>query len=535
MSGDQTTRRGGWTARVTAAAVFACTVVLAEPLAAQGATPIGAFTTRGAWSFRSEPNLHPPRLRTDAPTNTRKLAPGYFLTANFPNVAAPGSLVGQGGPLILDSKLQPVWFDPRPTNVVSLDLKQQTFQGKPALSWWDGVITNTGAATSGTVYVVDQHYRQVAKLTGDVKHGWVISPHDVVINGHDAWVTSYRYLTPIDLSPYGGAPNGTLYDSAVQEYDLRNGRLLYTWDAFNPGGTPNLPLSTSETRPAPSPAIPWDAYHVNSIQLVGNHEFLVSMRNTWAAYLVDTRTGKVIWTLGGKASSFTVPAQAQFQWQHMVQLLPGGEVTIYDDHCCAIVGPGKFAPPTGPSRGLVLKLSPGAHTATLVAQYLHRPVLDSAFIGSMQRLANGNALVAWGNEPFFSEYSRSGRLLLDAIWPGKDLSYRVLSTNTWVGTPFFRPRGAARKSRGRTTVYVSWDGATGVAAWSVLAGPDAKHLAVVATSAKRAFETAIKLPRGSYKVFEARALSRNGKVLRTTKPFTVPKPGRKPPSLPQAY
>jgi len=505
------------------------------PVAAGAAPAIGAYTAKGAWSFVSAPNLHPPRLRTAAPTDTRRLARGYFLAANFPNVVAAGPMIGQGGPLILDSKLQPVWFDPRPTNVVSLDLKQQTFEGKPALSWWDGVISSTGAATSGTIFVVDQHYRQLARLTGDVKNGWVISPHEVVISGHDAWVTSYRYLTATDLSPYGGAINGTLYDFAVQEYDLRDGKLLYTWDAFNPGGTPNVPVAESETRPAPTPAIPWDAYHGNSIQLVGSHEFLVSMRNTWAAYLVDIPSGKVIWTLGGNASSFSVPARAQFQWQHMIELLPSGHVTVYDDHCCGIVGPGKFAPPTGPSRGLVLNLSSATHTASLLAQYTHSPRLDSAFTGSMQLLPNGNALVGWGSEPYFSEYSGSGKVLLDAVWPGKDLSYRVLSTNTWVGTPYFPPRGAARKSKGHTTVYVGWDGATSVAAWSVLAGPDPRHLARVATKAKTGFETAVTVPAGSYKVFEARALNARGKVIGTTKQFHVPKPGANPPSLPQAY
>ncbi|HUE26656.1 MAG TPA: arylsulfotransferase family protein [Solirubrobacteraceae bacterium] len=519
---------------IQGAAIVASVAALA-PGAAQGAGPIGAYTTNGAWSFLSEPNLHPPKLHTDAPTVASKLAPGDFLTANFPNVVASGTMIGQGGPLILDKNLQPVWFDPVPTSVVALDLKQQTFAGKPALSWWEGVITNTGAASSGTVYVVDQHYRQVAKLAGDVKDGWVISPHEVAISGHDAWVTAYKYLDNVDLSAYGGATGGTLYDFAVQEYDLRDGKLLFSWDAFNPGGPPNVPLSESETTPAPSAAVPWDAYHGNSIQLVGTHEFLVSMRNTWAAYLVDARSGKVLWTLGGKASSFSIPVQAQFQWQHTVALLPNNQVTVYDDHCCAIVGAGKFAPPTGPSRGLVLKLDNAGHTASLAAQYTHSPALDSAFTGSMQLLTNGNALVGWGSQPYFSEYSKTGKRLLDAVWPGKDLSYRVLGTDTWAGTPYFPPRGAVRKSAGKTTAYLSWDGATGVASWVLLAGTGPKHLAPVATRLKSSFETAIKLPKGSYRTFQARALNANGKVIGTTKTFGLPHSGSKPPGLPQAY
>ena len=76
--------------------------------------------------------------------------------------------------------------------------------------------------------------------------------------------------------------------------------------------------------------------------------------------------------------------------------------------------------------------------------------LLASFLGSMQLLPGGNALVGWGNQPAFSEYSKSGRQLLDVKFPGKDLSYRALFTSNWVGTPSYPPSGAVRASRGRT-------------------------------------------------------------------------------------
>lgn len=506
-----------------ALATGACAALLAASPAA--ASPIGTFTTKGAYTFVSAPRLHPPKLRTLGTSNTKKLAPGYFMVANFPNLTltqpATGRaqpMVGQSGPLILDSHLQPVWFDPVPTNVVALDLKLQTYQGKPALSWWEGVITNTGATVSGSVFVVDQHYRQVAKLTG--KDGWVISPHEVVISGHDAWVTAYK-TEPMNLSAYPpGSASGLLLDSAVQEYDLKTGNLLYTWDAATPG---HISLSESEASPPPAAAgpIPWDAYHVNSIQLVGAHEFLVSMRNTWTAYLVDTTTGNIVWRLGGKHSTFAVPASAQFQWQHDVELHPGNVVSLFDDACCAFAQ-GKFQAPNGPSRGLVLKLDMANHTASLDGQYARHPAIDAAFLGNTDVLPNGNVVVGWGSQPFFSEYGKSGKLLLDARWPGPDLSYRAFVQN-WVGTPFFGPSGAARKAHGKTTVYASWDGATQLAAWRVLAGPNAKHLTVVvASKAKSGFETAIPI-KGSFKAYKLQALDARGRVLRTSAVFPKPK------------
>ena len=84
--------------------------------------------------------------------------------------------------------------------------------------------------------------------------------------------------------------------------------------------------------------------------------FLVSMRDTWAAYIVDADTGHIEWTLGGKHSSFDFGPDAEFQWQHDVTLRSNSEVTLFDDHCCQARGADTWVNATAPSRGLVLKL-----------------------------------------------------------------------------------------------------------------------------------------------------------------------------------
>jgi hypothetical protein len=517
--------------RVAFAATAALVLVLSTAALA-AAAPIGAYTTKGAWSFVSAPSLHPPKLRTIGHTTSRSLARGDFLLATFPNLAAKGPMTGQGGPLIVDNSLRPVWIRPVGTSVVSGDLQQETFNGKPVLVWWQGVITNTGATTSGEVQVVDRHYRKVATLkaqgpTGCAGAGcWQISIHDAVISGTDMWVTVYRNVPGQNLLPYGGPSNGTVYDAGVQEYSLANPAkpvLVRTWDALNPGGTPNVPLSQSE-QPATAgtgtgPGGSWDAYHVNAIEVGSDDQILVTMRNTWASYLIHADSGALVWTLGGKASSFSLPANAQFAWQHDTRLLPNGEVTLFDDNCCKLLPGGKFAKPGGPSRGLVLKLDTAGHKASLVASYSHSPNLFVAFLGSMQLLPNLGAVVGWGSQPYFSEYSRSGRQVLDAGFPGKDQSYRALWTPNWVGTPFYPPSGSVRTSRGTTTVYASWNGATQVAKWQVLGGATASRLSRVALKPRTGFETAVSLGKRSFKVLEVRALDAHGHVLGTSRRF----------------
>jgi EmrB/QacA subfamily drug resistance transporter len=492
------------------AAVIAAFIAIAFAFGGSHGAPLGAYTTSGTYSYASAPDLHPPVIRTTTPTNASKLAPGYILTANFYDLNHP-PMIGQSGPMILDSHLQPVWFRPVPKQDVAGNLSLQVYDGKPVLSWWQGTITNTGATESGEDVVVDQHYRPIARL--QATDGWVVTLHELVIRGHNAWVTANKNI-PMNLSRYGGAYNGALIDSAVQEYDLTTGKLLYSWDALK-----HIPLNDSRAS-LPTNGFPWDAYHVNSINLPGDGTFVVSMRNTWAAYKVNIASAKIEWTLGGRHSSFKLGKGADFEWQHDVVVYPGSPlVTLFDDHCCQITGGGTYVSPTAPSRGLVLKLDQRTHAANLAGQYSHGANFDAEYMGSLEPLPNGNEMVGWGSAPFISEYDSSGNVLLDARLPGSDISYRA-TVEPWVGLPVDPPAGAARRSAGRTIVYASWNGATQVRSWRVLGETGGGAPANLASAAKAGFETAIPVSQ-SYRSFRVQALDAHGRAIGTSRPFSV--------------
>ena len=362
---------------------------------------------------------------------------------------------------------------------------------------------------SGEDVVVNQHYQTVARIRG--KYGWKLTLHAIDISGEDIWVTANKNIAK-NLSSYGGAYNGAMIDSAVQEYNLKTGKLLFSWDALD-----HVPLGDSRAT-VPTNGFPWDAYHVNAIDLTGNGSFLVSMRDTWAAYMVNIKTGRIEWTLGGRHSSFKFGRGAEFQWQHDVALAPHSTITVFDDHCCQLTGGGTSVEPTGPSRGLVLELNQSTHVATLEAQYGNREGFKSEYMGDTEPLANSNTFVGWGSAPYFTEYSPAGKLLLEAEFPGSDLSYRTM-VEPWVGLPLTSPAAAARASDGKTTVYASWNGATQVVSWRVLAGPGASRMTVVARAAKSGFETAIPVP-ASYESFQVQALGAGGRVIGASRPFT---------------
>lgn len=491
---------------VTVAGFFVLALALGRP----HGEPIGAYKLSDTYSFVSAPSLHPPKLkRYEAPGAAGKLAGGYIFTANFYDLNEP-PMLGQSGPLILSSQLQPVWFKPVSEKVVASNLSLQHYKGKPVLAYWQGVVSKTGDTESGEYVVVNQHYETVARLKG--VDGWKLTLHELIIDGEDAWVTANKDI-PLNLSKWGGAYNGALTDSAVQEYNLRTGKLIRSWDALK-----HLPLSDSHAL-LPTNGFPWDAYHVNAIDLTGKGTFLVSMRNMWAAYLVNMSTGKVEWTLGGRKSSFKLGPNAEFQWQHDVRLRRGNVVTMFDDHCCQLESGGKYVKASAPSRALALKLNMSTHTATFLAQYGRSLGLETDYMGSMQPLSNGNVFVGWGSKPYLSEYAHSGKLLMEGELPGSDLSYRA-TLHQWVGTPSYPPTGAARVGSGRTTVYASWNGATQVASWRVLAGSSSGPLKPVASHGSSGFETAIPLS-GGYRRFEVQALNAAGRPIGVSKPFSA--------------
>jgi hypothetical protein len=239
--------------------------------------------------------------------------------------------------------------------------------------------------------------------------------------------------------------------------------------------------------------------------------------------MVNIQTGRIEWTLGGKHSSFSFGPGAEFQWQHDVALGMGGNtgptITVFDDHCCQLTGGGTSVEPTGPSRGLVLALNQSTHVATLEAQYGNREGFKSEYMGDTQLLADSNTFVGWGSAPYFTEYSPSGKLLLEGSFPGSDLSYRSM-VEQWAGLPLSPPAGAARLDDGKTTVYASWNGATQVISWRVMAGSGAGRLAAVASAARSGFETAIPMPR-SYTSYEVQALDASGRVIGSSPLFSA--------------
>lgn len=453
--------------------------------------------------YASRPDLLSPLITVNRGASS--FGPDVFLTPLPSPVVHPESNnaitikpVGPGGPLIVDRRGQLVWFKQLAPPEVAANLRIQRYRGRRVLTWWEGTVTPS-AFGQGEGIIADSSYRTLHTVAAGNGYSMDIHEFSLTPSG-DALFTIY---SPV-LVHLPGTPAGTLsplLDAIVQEVDIRTGLVVWEWHSYG-----HIPLDESFATSANSAS--YDAFHINSIQPLAGGRVLISARDTSAIYLIDKASAKILWKLGGKASSFALGPGASFFFQHDAQMLPNGDVSLFDDGA----GPPMFEPF---SRGLVLKLDRHRHTAQVAADY-HRSTDTSAQSeGSLQTLPGGNAFVGFGSTQFFSEFSPDGRLLFDANLPQDDGSYRAY-TFPWSAAPKTHPDVAAhRTGPSSVAVYASWNGATEVDRWQVLAGKSATSLTLAAAAPRQGFETRIDVG-GAATTFEVRALDRHGHVLGTS-------------------
>jgi hypothetical protein len=443
--------------------------------------------------FRSRPDLEPPAIEVT------KRSPQTAVGDIF---AAPYSGPGPPGPVILDEAGNVVWFDPLPASVTTAsNLQVQQLYGKPVLTWWQGYIPPQGFG-DGEEIIDNSSYQRVG--TVHAGNGYRADLHDFHITPQGTALMTV--FNPIDcnLSTVGGPGGGAVTDSVFQELDLRTGLVRREWHSLD-----HVPLGDSYSLAMhSSPQWPFDYFHINSIDQQANGSTLISARNTWAMYELNTSTGQVLNEIGGRHSGLKLADGARTAYQHDATALPNGTIGVFDNGGVPNVHP--------QSRGLVLSIDPTTDSAAVVAQYEHSPSLSSGSQGNIQLLANQDVFVGWGSEPYFSEFSAGGTMLFDAHMHGSYQSYREYRF-PWTGTPSGVPAIAAEPaSKGRVTVYASWNGDTRTASWRVLAGASATALAPVASGARNGFETSVTTPAGAPFV-AVQALDASGAVLATSR------------------
>jgi hypothetical protein len=453
---------------------FGFRVATPYPTAGIPGFPNPAAATSSYQSFVSAPGMQAPVLNVTRP-DLDPTAGDVLMTVG------PGP--GQYGPLIYTPQGRLVWFDYLPKGVSAENLSVQPYEDQADLTWWEGKVFALGFG-QGEDVVMNRDYQTVAKIQAG--NGYQADLHDFQIApGNVAYLTVYN-LMRCDLSPVGGKRNGIIVDTAVQEIDMKTGLVRWEWHSLDHVG-----VSESHTPVPATAATPWDWFHLNSIDPEPNGDLLISGRGTWAAYQLERGSGSILWRLGGTHSSFAMSPGTETAWQHDPRMHSDGTVTMFDN--------GSNPRIHYQSRGVRMAIDPAHRTTRLVGTYPHpsSPLLADSQ-GNVQALPNGAVVVGWGAKPYVSEFASGGALLFDAHMPVEMSSYRAFRFR-WSGQPLWPPAVSARvlATEDSTAVSASWNGATNVASWRVLAGPDPGSLTTQAAMPDTGFESTVTFP-GTY-------------------------------------
>jgi hypothetical protein len=445
--------------------------------------------SRAVQHYSTAPTLTPSSVRVTTPAKAGA-SPGYFFLAPYQGTGAPG-------PMIVDQSGNLVWFRPLAAGQSATNFQVQSYAGKPVLTWWQGRILRLGFG-QGENLIYDSSYRKIGSVRAG--NGYSADLHEIRITPQGtAWIDAFDPIQ-MNLARVHGSANGVLTDGIVQQVDIKTGLVMWEWHALG-----HIALSESHN-PVPH-SYPWDYAHLNSADPGPAGDVLVSVRNTWTLYDIDLRTGAVRWRLGGSHSSFKAGAGTHFYWQHDAEFQPGGLISLFDN--------GSSPPKEKQSRGLLLAPDTASHTVRLVKALVNpRQTLLAESQGNAQTLPAGNWLLGYGRLPNFTEFDSSGHVLLDATL-GRNIQNFKTFLAPWSGHPTSAPALQAKAGGGKLQAAASWNGATDVASWRLLAGASAAALAPVATVAKTGFQTAMSATAaGPYVAVQA--LDSSGAVLGTS-------------------
>jgi len=101
-----------------------------------------------------------------------------------------------------------------------------------------------------------------------------------------ALITSYAPVL-CDLAAVDGPARGGIVDATFQEVDVRTGLVMYEWTSLD-----HVAVGESYERlRADTLALPYDYFHINSINLNEDGTLMISARNTWTVYDIDPPRG----------------------------------------------------------------------------------------------------------------------------------------------------------------------------------------------------------------------------------------------------
>jgi hypothetical protein len=246
-------------------------------------------------------------------------------------------------------------------------------------------------------------------------NGYGTDEHEIYMleDGHYFLIAlGYRQVDMSLIVP-GGDPNANVIDNHIQEFDA-NHNLVFEWlsyDYFNIIDAVHEDLTQHTI----------DYVHMNSIAVDYDGNIIISSRHLSEVTKIDRQTGEIIWSLGGENNDFDfIDDNFGISYQHFTRPIEGkpNHYIIFDN--------GNYHNPQF-SRAVEFQLDTLNMTASKVWEYRHTPDRYTRWMGSAQRLPNGNTLINYadGSLPKVTEVSESGEIVYEGNFVNYTHCYRT--------------------------------------------------------------------------------------------------------------
>ncbi|KAI1208223.1 ASST-domain-containing protein [Annulohypoxylon truncatum] len=481
------------------------------------------------WQFKSRSDLAPPNLNITIPA-TKDVEKGYLFVApfaGFPDTPTEQHGPRQAGPYIFRDNGDLVWSGYGIYSIWSTNFQAGRWRGKDILFSFEGDHNPGYGHGHGHITIMDNHYETIRELrAGNHK---LVDKHEFhIINEETGLIQIYQPVAR-DLTAWGGSSEQQwVVNSIIQELDIATGKLLFEWaslDYVSPDEA-ILPINPGQAGSGFNSSDAWDYFHINSVDKDADGNYLISARDACSIHKINGTDGSIIWKLDGKDSSFKMPQEAKFCFQHHARFISQEDdieiISLYDNSAHGTEHGGGSEVHTAPtSSGKIIKVNTTSWEAELVQAFFPPDDLLSKSQGSTQTLPNGNALVNWGSSGAVTEYLPDGTPIFHAYMDSDYLglgveNYRAFRYN-WTGLPNEDPAIVALKGEEGLTAYVSWNGDTETKVWRFYALTDEYGSKEFLGEAERiSFETSLHIQNVNIGAISAEAIDGNGKLLRST-------------------
>jgi hypothetical protein len=311
--------------------------------------------------------------------------PHYTASGSDPSPGFIAFAAGAYG-IVIDNTGRIVWYHRFPTG------PGLNFQPQP-----NGRYTSRPGSLPGEI----GHWTEVDPLgntTRTLGCGRGLQPrlHDMIAEPDGSYWMLCDENRTLDLSNIGGSQQALVLGTGVQHIGS-SGNVLFDWSPFD-----HMAVDIQSLEPADFAGGSVNWTHGNALDLDADGNLLLSFRNQNEIIKIDTRSGAVMWRMGGAQNQFTFDntASPAFRHQHGVRSLGAGKLQLLDN----------LGDPSG-SRTEQYEYDEARHTVRLSSS--HTPLAQTFALtgGTTQRLASGRTLVTFGSGGRVEEFDATGNVV----------------------------------------------------------------------------------------------------------------------------